>query len=158
MAPGYVLLEDADGKADSKKFLFRTKTEDVVLLRGDLCKAEPSRKQPQNDEYLAVKSITHPRGGLAVVPKQHLAPLSEKELLLLHTIPHAAGRISAYEDGRLREAELLAVHSKVIVTSLEYPDPTPGVIWFVGQVESISPGIVFGVELLVRHSTQTFTV
>ena len=154
-AEGYLLLEDAYGKAESKRFLFGTKREDVVLLRGDLFKTElfTGSKQPPIaiGDYLAVRSTTPPLGRSAVLSKQHLAPLSETQMLLLCTLLHPSDRIAAYEDGRLTEAEMLAVHSTVTVTSPKFPDPTPGVIWFVGQVESMSEGHVFGVELLVRH-------
>jgi hypothetical protein len=152
---GYLLLEEVHGKVESKRFLFGSKTEDVVLRKGDLFRAETftgSKEVPCSTtrigNYIAVNSFTPPLGRCAVLPKRQLATLSETQLLLLCSLLDPSDRIRAYEDGRLEEAERLAVHSTVTVSLPKYPDPTPGVVWFVGRVDSMSEGYIFGVELL----------
>ena len=109
-------------------------------------------KQPSNPDWIAVHSLTYEER-YAVVPKEILGLLTEKQLHLLSAVAHASDRYSEYQNKHLEEAEYYNVHSKVIVTVTSYPEPSPGVVWYVGPVETVGGGTVFGVELLVRLST-----
>jgi hypothetical protein len=132
-AEAYMLLQDAQGRAESKRLLFGPKKTDVMLPKGDLFKVETfsGSKQPPIaiGNCIAVRSITPPLGRYAVLPKEDLAPLSETQLLLLRAFSQPSDRFVTYTAGRLKDAEVLAVHSTVTVTLPGNPDPTPGRIY-----------------------------
>ena len=137
----YMLLEHVDGE--------KTRKVPVTILQGELVIREPQHKQPNRRDYVAIQSF-NPRERFAVVPKRFLATLLERQFQLLSTVPSSLNRYAAYKNKHLNEAENYDVNSKVLVNLSSYPEHIPGVVWYTGPVESISRGILFGVELLVR--------
>ena len=149
----YILLDDVDGQTEVKRGLIvKNRAESVNFLRGELVVREPEHKQPTNLSWMAVQSF-NPKGRYAVVPREVLGPLTEKELHLLGALPYTSDRYAEYQNKHLEEAEYYEVHSKVFVTFNNQLEPAPGVVWYSGPVKSLGDGTVFGVELLVRPST-----
>jgi hypothetical protein len=143
----YILLDDVDGQKEVKRGFGGSRSEIVTFLRGDLVEREPSQKQPSESGWITVWSCNS-KGHYAIVPKEVLGPLTTTQFHLLITVAHASDRFSAYQNKHLQEAERYAVHSKVIVALPNYPELTPGVVWYAGPVEALNGGTMFGVELL----------
>ena len=136
----YILLDHVDGKKEGKRGLVVNANPEIVnFLQGDLVVREPDHKQPSNPDYIAVQSFNH-KGRYAVVPKEILGSLTEKQLYLLSTVVFASDRFFAYQNKHLQEAEYYDVHSKVIVTLPNHLEPTPGIVWYAGPAETLGGG------------------